>query len=450
MPAPITPPPKLRMAVVGGGIGGLCLALALSKHSDIQVDVYEAAEQLKEIGAGVIFWERTWEVFRSMGLSDDLTEVSGAPIDPKPSVGFDYFRSDSPNAGHQFAQFKPPCKLLGLTKRLLHAEIILQDGCIRFHRAHFLDVLIKHLPEGIAHLKKRLLSYEDTDHGITLNFADGTTASADLLVGCDGIKSVVRKQMYEAEAAKGDPKLLQFIDPVWSGTMIYRALAPAERLFEACNGRRHRIMDDAAVYCGKNKHIVSYAVGKGATTVNIVAFATNPEDEGKTYDGPWVTGCSADEVRNHFVDQPLVWALHCLKPLPFYTKGQVTLLGDAAHAMLPHQGVGAVQAIEDAYLLAGLLGDAAVTKDTLQHALHAYEATRLPFANARMAGSRMNGLMYEFNSEHGDNYETLAPAITSQWNWQWENTAEDEVQKALLLMRGRIKTMPVASRGSNQ
>jgi len=436
MPAPIASPPRLRVAIVGGGIGGLSLAVALTRHRDVHVDVYEAASEPSEIGAGVVIWERTLEIFRSMGLADEFAEVSSGPIDSKPAVGFDYRRSDSPDPGFRFALFKPPY------------------GCIKFHRAHFLDVLVRNLPEGVAHLKKKLTSYEDTDNGVNLTFADGTTASADVLVGSDGIKSVVRRQMYKDEAAKDKPHLLQYIEPIWSGSMIYRALAPAEKLFEICNGRRHRIMDDALMYCGKDKHVVSYVVGKGASTVNIVAFTTNTEDEGKMYDGPWVADCAPDDIRKHFVDwepevkeilecidQPMVWALHSLRPLPFYTTGRVALLGDAAHAMLPHQGVGAVQAIEDGYILANLLGDSAVTKDTLSHALHAYEAIRLPFANARMMGSRMNGLMYEFNSEHKDHYATLGPAIERQWDWQRANTAEDEVQKALYLMRGRIKTM---------
>ena len=121
------------------------------------------------------------------------------------------------------------------------------DGCIRFHRAHFLEVLLRHLPEGVAHFGKRLTSYKEASQGVFLNFADGTSTSCDLLVGCDGIKSTIRKQMYEQEVIKGKPYLEEFVEPTWSGTMIYRALVPAERLANICKGRRHRVMDDATI-----------------------------------------------------------------------------------------------------------------------------------------------------------------------------------------------------------
>lgn len=80
-----------------------------------------------------------------------------------------------------------------------------------------------------------------------------------------------------------------------------------------------------------------------------------------------------------------------------------------------------------------------MTPTTLYHALKAYEAVRLPFANARIEGSRETGLRYEFNSEHEDRFETLKPAIESQWDWQWENTADDEVHKALHMMKSRVR-----------
>ena len=120
------------------------------------------------------------------------------------------------------------------------------DGCIRFHRAHFLDVLIEHLPEDVAHFGKRLLSYTEDAYGVNLSFADGSSASCDILVGCDGIKSTIRKQMLEKEAAKGKPHLLQHVDPIWSGTMAFRSLIPAERLYQKC-GHRHRVMNDATI-----------------------------------------------------------------------------------------------------------------------------------------------------------------------------------------------------------
>jgi len=383
-----------------------------------------------------MFWARTWEIFRSLGLDQDLAKVAGAPVNSLPSIGLDLRKSNTSNPGARFAVFRPPY------------------GCIRFHRAHFLDVLVDHLPAGVAHFGKRLSSYTEHDQGVELNFADGSSSSCDVLIGCDGIKSIIRRQMYEEEAAKGKPHMLQYVEPIWSGTMVYRSLVPAQQLREV-TGREHRVMKDATIYCGKNKHLVSYGIGKGANIVNIVATVSNPSDEGKAFTGPWVTDTTPENVRKHFqgwepevqelvqcVDKATLWAIHYLKPLPFYVTSRVALLGDAAHAMLPHQGAGAGQAIEDAFILASLLGNPAAINATVPDALFAYEAVRLPFANARIEGSRINGLMYGFNSTHGDRLETLAPAVEAQWNWLWETTLAEEVQACLDLMEHRVHAKP--------
>ena len=125
----------------------------------------------------------------------------------------------------------------------------LADGCIRFHRAQFLDVLIDHLPDGIAHFGKRLTKYTNSttsrrDAQITLHFADGSAAECDLLVGYDVIKSTIRKQMLEEHVYKngGEPKLLEHIEPVWSGTIAYRGLIPVQRLVKP-DGKKHRTID---------------------------------------------------------------------------------------------------------------------------------------------------------------------------------------------------------------
>ena len=101
-----------------------------------------------------------------------------------------------------------------------------------FHRAHFLNVLVEHIPSNIAHLGKRLQSYTQSSlsNEITLQFADGTSATCDILVGGDGIKSAVRRCMYEKKAAAGRPELLKHVEARWSGWVVYRALVPAGKL----------------------------------------------------------------------------------------------------------------------------------------------------------------------------------------------------------------------------
>ena len=112
-----------------------------------------------------------------------------------------------------------------------------------FHRARFLDVLVKHLPSGVAHFRKRLATYSQLPSGIVnIEFADGTSASCDVLLGCDGIRSAVRKRMFEEEAVvRGEPELLKHVEPMFSGSIVYRTLIPAELLTNQ-DGSKHPAM----------------------------------------------------------------------------------------------------------------------------------------------------------------------------------------------------------------
>jgi len=131
------------------------------------------------------------------------------------------------------------------------------------------------------------------------------------------------------------------------------------------------------------------------------------------------------------IDKPTRWAIHHLRPLPFYHRGGVVLMGDAAHAMSPHQGAGAGQAIEDAFILGHLLAEA--PQGQVRRYLDAYETVRLPAANGVLTGSYESGMMYEFDSEHGDRYETLGPAIEAQWAWIDQVSLDEELASALRL-----------------
>ncbi|KAI8992893.1 FAD/NAD-P-binding domain-containing protein [Trametes punicea] len=431
--------PKFRVAICGGGIGGLTLAVALSRYPNIRVDVYEAAERFKEIGAGVMIWARTWEILSLLGLAQDFSRIAHTPPSSSPGVGFDYRKSDQPEEGFRFYLFQVPY------------------GCIRFHRAEFLDVLVKHLPSGIAHFGKRLISHSAAPaiHGgyaeLQLHFADSSNATCDVLVGCDGIRSVVRRQMLEDHVYEhgGKPELLDLIEPIWSGTIAYRGLVPVDRL-KGKDGE-HRTIRTPMMYCGKNKHVVSYGISRGSM-VNVVAMASRPRLYGSIYAGPWVTECTRDEVLECYsgwepevqellkcITKPTKWAIHELKPLPFCVQGRIALLGDAAHAMTPHQGAGAGQAIEDAFILAELLGHASTTLPVLPEALSAYEAVRLPMANHVLKGSRESGDMYEFNMPLTDDLSRLGPHIGKQWDWLWETTPQGEREKAIELFLEKLR-----------
>ncbi|KAF8586521.1 FAD/NAD-binding domain-containing protein [Ramaria rubella] len=422
---------RFRVGICGGGIGGLSLAIALSRYPDIKVDVYEAAEQFEEIGAGLMIWKRTWRILELLGLHTDASKVAHSPPDASLGVGFDFRQSDQPTEGFRFHLAMMPY------------------GCIRFHRADFLNVFVNNLPSGVAHFRKRMISYKQDGAGgeIQLHFSDDSTATCDVLVGCDGIKSLVRAQMFKQMAKDGHPELLDFIDPFFSGSFAYRGLIPVEKMPTDEQGGTHRTIKCPIMYCGTNKHIVSYLISQGSV-VNVVAFTSQPEKEGTSFEGPWMTEVPTRELLDCYenwepevisllkcIEKPTRWAIHQLKHLPKYVDGRVALLGDSAHAMTPHQGAGAGQAIDDAFILAGILGSPNTTKQALTTALRAYEHIRLPMASHVLQGSRDSGRMYEFNGPQGTEYEVLGPAIQKQWDWVNVSTPEEDVARALAWMQ---------------
>ncbi|VDC01624.1 unnamed protein product [Peniophora sp. CBMAI 1063] len=418
--------PRLRIAICGGGISGLTLAVALSRVPDLDIQLYEASARFSEIGAGVMIWFRTWRVLELLGLAEGFAEVAHARPSSAPGVGFDFRRSDTQGQGEPFQLFKLPY------------------GCIRFHRAHFLDVLIAALPPGIAHFHKRLQSFSSPSSfdvaPTQLTFTDGTTATCDVLVGCDGIKSVVRTGMLL------ETGLSQLDRPRWSGTVAYRALVPVEKLLDPRDGTMHPTVNTPMMYCGKSKHVVSYGISRG-TVVNIVAMASQPSLEGTTYDGSWASECTREEFLRQFegwedevgdllqhVERPTKWALHELPLLPSYTHGHTVLVGDAAHAMLPHHGAGAGQAIEDAYIIYGIFASPSTTRATLRQALQAYDAVRRPRAEVVVRRSREAGRMYESDEGvYGEDYRKRGEAIAASWGWLWDGGPEEDLERALAL-----------------
>ncbi|CAA7261657.1 unnamed protein product [Cyclocybe aegerita] len=327
---------KPRVAICGGGIGGLCLAVMLSNLSHLDVRLYESAGQFKEIGAGVMIWSRTWRILEDMGLASEFAKIAHAPPTGEMGVGFDYRRSDQPEEGFRFKLVEMP------------------------YGVHFLDVFVNALPPGIANFGKRLVSYNHQVirlssplQPISLQFADGSISECDLLIGAEGIKSGVRAQMYrEAAMARGDLGLLDHISPVWTGTIAYRGL-----------------------YCGKSKHVVSYSISQG-DIVNIVTFTSRPERHGEPYSGDWVVNCDKQELLDSYAGLEL---------------------GIPSFDLSLSESQLRVHLNQDAFILARLLSKAMrPTRDSLSALLKAYEAVRLPAANAVLRGSYESGRMYEF------------------------------------------------------
>jgi salicylate hydroxylase len=348
----------LRVAVTGAGIGGLAAAAALSGKG-IEVDVYEQAPALREVGAGLHLGSNGTRLLRRLGLAGKLREVAAQPT----AMEVRNFRDGSvlarqPMGSRWEAEFGAPYYTV--------------------HRADLHQMLAGLVPPGRIHLSRRLAGFTESGKAVRLRFADRSTCDADVLVGADGIHSVVR-----AEIASGG-------DPVFSGNSAFRALVPAGLLPRSA-------ADTILLWAGPDARLLCYPVRAGEL-VTFVAVITDPDWRIES----WSTHDDVADLAAVFagwestvqdivaaVDQAGRWALYDREPLERWSTERVTLLGDAAHPMLPHHGQGANQAIEDAVALAVCLAE--VPDVPVGAALRRYEATRRPHATRVQLGSRGNG-----------------------------------------------------------
>ncbi|KAH7915888.1 hypothetical protein BJ138DRAFT_1169596 [Hygrophoropsis aurantiaca] len=417
--------PKFRVAISGAGIGGLLLAVTIGKYSDVPIDLYEAHSEITTVGAGVGVWRRTMDIMKELGLYEDVAKVAGRA--PDSSHGPYVRRSDIREGGHEWFR-----------QTFIHGPSLM-------HRRDLVHILEKHLPKACTvHLSKRFTSYSQTPSGsLELNFADGTTATADVLIGADGIRSPTRKTMFE-QLAKDTPgtidpeRLSHYVDPSWTGYLVYRSMIPIEKLLEISPG--NPAASEMLIACGRGKHIVSYPVMQG-TLVNVAAFVLDPEKKNTHFEGHWVSDVSEEELQKAFdnfepysrqllecCEKPSRWALHVVNELPCSTSGNVALLGDACHAMTPHFGAGAGQAIEDAFVLGRLLAHNLTTLSNISTALRIYQDIRLPFATFVARESDKTGYMIDFLapgyfdgidlSNEKEDLERLHQAAVHQWDWQ--------------------------------
>ncbi len=344
--------------IIGGGIGGLFTANALLAQG-FSVSVYEQAPRLGELGAGVFMAPNSVRHLLRVGLGPAL-EQYGARV----GSGSHYFRYD----GTPIAPFQV-------------TDSSGWNACYGMHRADLIDVLAKPLPAGVVHTGHRCTGV--TQHGdvARVTFANGATAEADVVVAADGIHSALRPFVFPPSR------------PAFHGSATYRGVLAHARV-------PHWPADRWLMWMGQGKAFLTFPVRAGAL-VNYVAVV--PAD--KAIEESWSLPGDPDVLRGEFagwdariatllreVEETFRWALYDREPLPVWTRGRLTLLGDAAHPMLPHLGQGANQAIEDGMALATILARADRTSAPV--ALAAYERLRRDRVAAVQRGARENGLRY--------------------------------------------------------
>jgi salicylate hydroxylase len=308
------------------------------------------------------------------------------------------------------------------------------------HRADFLDALASQLPEGIARFDKRAVRVEEVGKQARVHFADGTDHQCDLLIAADGIKSSIRDYVLQG---LGQP----LVAPRYSGTCAYRGMIDSEQLRAAYReaGVDEHLINVPQMYLGLDAHILTFPVKQGRL-INVVAFISDRSQPDPQWpqDKPWVKTTSQAEMLQAFshwgdavrvllecIPAPTLWALHELDELAGYVHGRVALIGDAAHAMLPHQGAGAGQGLEDAWLLARLLADPRVLSSDAGQILQVYDAIRRPRACRVQRTSWEAGELYEYRDRQVEGNEALmSTTLAERFDWLWNHDMETDLVDA--------------------
>lgn len=376
---------RLSVAVVGGGIGGLAAASALARRG-ADVTVFEQAGRLGEIGAGVMTTPNSIRLLSRLGLRDQIDRLGVRITD-----GSAYMRMDGSKVG--------PIKT---------SDTAGEYGVYGMHRADLLSILAAGLPSSAVRTGHQCVGFSQDAEKARLAFANGAEFEADAVIAADGIHSRLQREVQPAQ-------------PVFSGMVSYRGLVAADRV----PGWRR---DAHLVWMGEGKHFMVFPVRSG-TLLNFVAFLPSdyPAEESWSGHGDPAALAAAfagwdPRVERLLaqVENPFWWGLFDREPLPRWTNGRLALLGDAAHAMLPHLGQGANQSIEDGVALACLL--TATDRAGVPGALAAYESLRRPRAVRVQLESRANGRRYDSQYEDlGRRDAEIASAATFRaWLYDYD------------------------------
>ena len=330
---------SIRFAIIGGGIGGLSLAIAMQRKG-FQVTVYENAPAIKPIGAGLGLAANAVRAFMEIGISEDILEAGS--VLKKVSI--------KNQQGHVLAETD--------SEKISKKYNVVNNFTI--HRADLHDVLLRHLNEGTLQLGRRCTDFVQHDSGVKITFQDGSSVEADYVIACDGVHSLFRK------------KLLPESFPRYAGYTCWRA-----------------VIDNVPASLDLNETSETWGAGcrfgiAPLTNNRVYWFAcvnAGENDQQKRsygikellkYFGEFHS--PIPEILRHTQDRQLIWSdIIDIKPLKQFAFGRVLLMGDAAHATTPNMGQGACMAIEDAAILANTIS----TSQSVEGAFLAFQQKRI-------------------------------------------------------------------------
>ena len=317
-----------RIAVIGAGIGGLATALALLRRG-LDVEVYEQAPQLGEVGAGIQISSNGTRVLYALGLEEALRRVQVLPSRRQIrhwSTGetWDWFELGDVSA-----------KRYGTPHIMLH----------RADLHALLAEAVGRLKPDAVHLAKRCIGLTQSDRQVEIRFETGETASAAYVIGADGIHSRVRECLFGPDR------------PQFTGVVAWRAVVPMEKL----PSRLAQMV--GTNWLGPRGHVLHYPVRRGEL-MNYISLVERDDWQIES----WTVAGTRSELANDYrgwhadvhaiianIETPYKWALMVREPMPQWSQGRITLLGDACHPTLPFLGQGGVMALEDGYVVAACL-----------------------------------------------------------------------------------------------
>ncbi len=362
---------KRKILIAGGGIGGLTAGASLL-DAGFDVEIFEQARGLKDIGAGIQLPANAMRIMRSLGLEDALTVQGVRPL------GYQFRLHNSGEVIHEFPLYHE------------HAD---RHGApfIQLHRADLQAALVsavKTRKRDAIHLNKKAVGFSEFPDRVQLRFSDGTTAEGDVLVGADGVKSAISKQVIGGFRTE------------YTGITAWRILVPVERIPEEL-----RLPHMTSIFIGEGIHAIAYYV-RGGEFVNFVGEVPVAEasEETWTRKAPW-SDLRADFEGWHPTVQAIIerapkdevyrWSLFSRRPAANWSTARVTLIGDAAHPALPFLAQGAGMAMEDAIVLTRALGQ----RDDIASALQLYQSNRIPRTTHATERTEANRATFELKTE---------------------------------------------------
>jgi salicylate hydroxylase len=384
----------MRVLVAGGGIGGLTTAIAL-RHQGIEALVLEQAPKLNEIGAGIQIAANAAIVLRELGLEASMRAVGVKP------------------QSYDYRDLR--------TGRMLYRAPLGDEAAGRYgapmyniHRADLIQLLFDAVPPEAKKLGARCVAVSQDDKGVEVTLQTGEKVRGDVLVGCDGIHSAVRKHLRGEE------------DKHFANILMWRSLIPAEKLEDL------NLPECGNYWFGPGRTLITYWV-RPKKLYSILASVPANEVHRESWDD---SGDISEMLRSFEDAEPrarkmleqcpsvFITGMFYRDPIDNWTNGRITLLGDAAHPMVPFLAAGAGQGIEDAWTFARVL---ARRNDDIPDALLEYQRRRLPRTTRIQAGARAAvKLMHETEDQRVRNRNgrwkgmaRIDPLAETSWGLAW-------------------------------